>query len=283
MSRPTRRSPPDTAPPSDGTGAPATRILARVPQTLGATGGSGPAYQQLAATIRASILAGELRAGQRLPSEVALAGEAGVSRSTVREALRVLQESGFIERASPKIFVVRAHTEEPAVRAMSHALRRRTVTFAALHEALLLLEPELTRLAALRHDDADLEALRKILDAQHDSVGDFARWCRLDEEFHVTIAEASENAPLVLARASLGQVLVPTVAQFLTSERAATAGTEFHERIYDAIAERDGDLAALVARRHVEDFRRAWEQSGLVYDRDISELIDAATLRLADA
>ncbi|HWI73706.1 MAG TPA: FCD domain-containing protein [Baekduia sp.] len=254
-----------------------------MPQIPSATGGSGPAYQQLATTIRTSIMEGELTEGQRLPSEVALAGEAGVSRSTVREALRVLQESGFIERSSPKIFVVRAHTEEPAVRAVSHALRRRTVTFAALHEALLLLEPELTRLAALRHDEEDLAALRRILDAQRESLDDFARWCRLDEEFHETIAEASANAPLVLARASLGQVLVPTVAQFLTTERAAIAGTVFHERIYDSIVEGDGDLAALVARRHVEDFRQAWEHSGLEYDRDISALIDAATLVLTDA
>src|SRR5919197_2600619 len=112
-----------------------------------------PAYQQLAASIRQSIVDGELEPGHRLPSELALASQEGVSRSTVREALRVLQESGFIERASPRIFVVRAQDEEPAARAVIHALRRRTVTFSALHEALMLLEPELARLAAIRHDD----------------------------------------------------------------------------------------------------------------------------------
>ncbi|HEY4830107.1 MAG TPA: winged helix-turn-helix domain-containing protein, partial [Solirubrobacteraceae bacterium] len=52
------------------------------------------AYEQLADKIRASILAGDLREGQRIPSEAQLAGDAGVSRSTVREALRLLQESG---------------------------------------------------------------------------------------------------------------------------------------------------------------------------------------------
>jgi GntR family transcriptional repressor for pyruvate dehydrogenase complex len=238
------------------------------------------AYEQLAGTIRASILSGELAEGQRLPSEARLADDAGVSRSTVREALRLLQESGFLERASPKILVVRGATETPAHRAMTHALQRRTVTFAALHEALMLLEPELARLAALRRDDEDLATLRRILDAQGAHLRDYAEWCRLDEAFHVAIAEASENAPLVLARSALGQVLVPTVAQFVTDERASEAATAYHERLYEQIRAGDPELAALIARRHVEDFRVAWEHSGLTYDRDISALIDAATTRL---
>ena len=48
----------------------------------------------------------------------------------------------------------------------------------------------------------------------------------------------------------------------------------------DAIEEGDPDLAALIARRHVEDFHAAWERSGLEYGRDISELIDETTARL---
>src|SRR5919197_1991370 len=78
----------------------------------------GPGYQRLAASIRESIVSGELPPGRRLPSELKLAEQTGVSRSTVREALRVLQESGFIERASPRIFVVSAQDEEPAARAV---------------------------------------------------------------------------------------------------------------------------------------------------------------------
>ncbi len=237
-------------------------------------------YERLADSIRESILAGDLKDGERLPSEAVLAREAGVSRSTVREALRLLQESGFVERASPRILVVRAQTDAPAVRAMSHALRRRTVTFAALHEALLLLEPQLAALAAARREDDDLQTLRRILDAQHAHARDFPAWCRLDEEFHVAIAEASANAPLVLARATLGQVLTPTVFQLVDNERATQAATAFHERLYDEIVSGDAELAALIARRHVEDFHAAWERSGLGYHRDISELIDAAAIKL---
>ena len=75
------------------------------------------AYEQLAGQIRARILAGELAEGERLPSELALARDAQVSRGTVREALRLLEEAGFVERTSPRILVVRhPRGDEPAVR-----------------------------------------------------------------------------------------------------------------------------------------------------------------------
>lgn len=255
-------------------------IFARVRRSPDPAGDGARAFEQVAASIRGSILAGDLETGQRLPSETSLAKDAGVSRSTVREALRVLEQSGFIERASPKIRVVRAGADEPAFRAMAHALRRRTVTFAALHESLMLLEPELARLAAERREQDDLDSLRRILDAQQAHAQDYRAWCGLDEDFHIAIAEASANAPLVLARATLGDLLVPTVAQFVTNERATHAAMEFHERLYGRIADGDAELAAIIARRHVEDFHTAWERSGLGYHRDISELIDAATARL---
>ena len=100
--------------------------------------------------IRQRIVSGELGEGDRIPSESALAKEAQVSRSTVREALRTLEESGLIERTSPKIMVVRRPSEERAYQELHRALRRRNVTFNHLHEALLVLEPELTRLATMR-------------------------------------------------------------------------------------------------------------------------------------
>jgi DNA-binding FadR family transcriptional regulator len=229
-----------------------------------------PVYQQLAATIRTSIVDGELTAGQRLPAEIALAHAHGVSRSTVREAPRVLQESGFIERSSPRIFVVRAHDEAFAARALANVLRQRTVTFAALHETLMLLEPELSRLAALRREESDLERLRANLAEQRRSRRDFHRWCRIDEQFHVVVAEAAANAPLLIARATIGSMLTPAVEQIVTDEHATATGIDFHQRIYDAILEGDPDLAALMARRHVEDFQAAWERSGLANDRDVS-------------
>ena len=99
------------------------------------------AYEQLAGLLRERITSGDLREGDRLPSETALAKQAGVSRSTVREALRILEQGGLVERASPRIMVVSDRTDVPAFRELRRELRRRNVTFHHLHEALLDLRP----------------------------------------------------------------------------------------------------------------------------------------------
>src|SRR3954451_17173906 len=101
------------------------------------------AYEQLADLLRERITSGNLRAGDRLPSESSLAEQAGVSRSTVREALRTLEQARLIERKSPGVMLVACLDEAPAFRELRHELRRRNVTFHHLHEALVTLEPEL--------------------------------------------------------------------------------------------------------------------------------------------
>ena len=230
------------------------------------------AYEQLAGTLRQRISSGALPEGERLPSETALAREAGVSRGTVREALRTLQEARLIERASPRVMVVRRQTDDHVYRELTHALRRRRVTFHHLHEALMTIEPELTRLAAERADDADILVLRENLDAQERALEDFGEWSRLDEEFHLTIAEMSANPALVIARTPITQLLLPTMYGFMRSSRQTSAALRYHERILAEIEARDPGLAAAVMRRHVNDFRAAWERAGLDFDLHIADI-----------
>jgi GntR family transcriptional regulator, transcriptional repressor for pyruvate dehydrogenase complex len=228
------------------------------------------AYEQLADVLRERIQAGALREGERLPSELSLARQAGVSRSTVREALRMLQEGGLIERASARVMVVRSHDEGPAHRELKAVMRRRNVTFRHLHEALLVMEPELTRLATERVTEADLRALRENLDAQQRNLENFVEWSRLDDELHLMIAEMSGNPALIVARAPISQLLLPVLYRFMKSSALTVAALRYHHRIMAEIEARDPGLAAAVMRRHVDDFRIAWERSGLDLDLPIA-------------
>jgi GntR family transcriptional repressor for pyruvate dehydrogenase complex len=231
------------------------------------------AFEQLAGQIRARIVAGELADGARLPSEVAIGREARVSRSTVREALRLLEEAGFVERTSPRILVVRRpHGDEPALREATKALRHVNVTFDDLVEALLTLDPALTRLATERIDAAQLASLEEQLGEQERVLGDPETWSRLDDEFHVMIAEISGNAPLVLARKPISALLLPTMWRFVRDERMTRAAFTFHERIVEQIRARDPEAAAFMTRKHIDDFRRAWERAGLDVHQTIGEL-----------
>jgi DNA-binding FadR family transcriptional regulator len=230
------------------------------------------AYEEIAALVRRQIVTGELHVGDRLPSETRLALQFGVSRSTIREALRTLQESGFVERVSPRIMVVRRDDDEPVQRELVRALRRNNVTFADLHGALLLLEPELSRLAAERAAPGDIRELQDNLDAQARHLRDYAAWNRLDQDFHLAIADIAGNPALILARAPITRLLMPALDRFMSSEQLTAAALGRHRRILAEIRHGDGEAAQLMTRRHVDEFRLAWEQAGLDPDQPIDDV-----------
>jgi DNA-binding FadR family transcriptional regulator len=239
------------------------------------------AYEALASIIRNRILSGELAEGDRIPSETTLAREAQVSRSTVREALRTLEEAGLIARASPKIMVVRIADDERAHKELQGAMRRGNVTFAHLHEALLLLEPELTRLATIRAESSGIGRLQANLAAQADELEEFESWCRLDHEFHLAIAEMSGNPALVMIRAPVSDLLAPLLERFINSADLTRRALDFHRRIVEEIELRDADAAALMARKHVNDLRAIWEQAGLDLELQVGSADSEPSLTIA--
>jgi DNA-binding FadR family transcriptional regulator len=230
------------------------------------------AYEQLAGLLRERITSGELGIGDRLPSESALAKQAGVSRSTVREALRILEQGGLVERASPRIMVVADRSDVPAFRELRRELRRHNVTFHHLHEALMTIDPELTRFAAIRADRSDIEALHSALDAQEEHLDHLAEWSRLDVEFHATLAELSANPALIVAREPISQLLLPALYRFMDTREMAEHATNYHRRIVNEIEVHDPDTAAAVMRRHINDWRSSWEGRGLDLHQEILDL-----------
>src|SRR6476469_8992053 len=92
------------------------------------------AYEEVASALRQKILSGEIDEGDRLPTEVTLAQELRISRSTVREALRVLQAWGFARRVSPRVLIASRSTGEAAQRETHIALMERKATHNEVYE-----------------------------------------------------------------------------------------------------------------------------------------------------
>lgn len=230
------------------------------------------AYEQLAGLLRERITSGDLREGDRLPSETALAKQAGVSRSTVREALRILEQGGMVERASPRIMVVADRSDVPAFRELRRELRRHNVTFHHLHEAMMTLDPELARFAAIRADRSDLKSLHELVEEQERHLDHLGEWSRLDVEFHAQVAEMSANPALIVARQPISQLLLPALLRFMDTREMAEHATKYHRRILGEMDVRDPDTAASVMRRHIDDWRTAWEKRGLDLHQEILDL-----------
>jgi GntR family transcriptional repressor for pyruvate dehydrogenase complex len=224
-----------------------------------------PAYLRLSEAIRTRILDRELRDGEALPTETELARQFAVNRSTVREALRNLQSAGLLARrgGGKKLYVSR-----PTVAAVGDGLREalslHDACFADVWEALLAVEPAVAGAAAGRRKAGELDELERIAQA-------FARPGLPAEEavtlvgrFFRAIGAASANPVFVLANEPLVQLVEPGLAIIIdrlpqARRRIAVA----QQALIEALRARDRTAAADWMRRHIEDFRRGYEQAGL--------------------
>lgn len=221
------------------------------------------AYQQVADQLRELILTGALSAGDRLPPEAELAATFGVSRSTVREALRVLASRDLIRTArgtTGGTFVNTVNFEqvsdylETSIGLMSGS---DGVTIAEMLEAREVLEVPSARLAALRRRDDHLTALREAIEREKRTRGRSGRF-RENRNFHAIIVQASGNRLLSMVTEPVFRVLQ---AKFLSpdiSEEFWARVDDEHEEIYAAIENGDGEAAAEAMRKHLANLRGAY-------------------------
>lgn len=229
-----------------------------------ATRGGPPAYQALAEKLRDRILSGELAPGQRLPIEPELSAEYGVSRSTVREALRVLASQNLI--ATSRGVLGGSFVAHPQPNQISGYLQRsltlltgaRTpgISIEDLLEARELLEVPAAGLAAFRRTETDLDALQRAL-ADRRGV-DSVRRDELGVDFHDALVRTAGN-PLV-------EVLVRPLYGVLDDRFSkSNMNAEFwrrldddHRRIYEAVRDGDPEAAKESTRAHLEALRPAY-------------------------
>src|ERR1700744_840585 len=143
-----------------------------------------PAYRIVYEAIEKQILSGRLDAGDQLPTETDLAEQFGLARHTVREGLRLLEDSGLVRReGGRRLFVKAPHYAELAPR-VSRALIMQRVTVEELWEASMSLEPSAAARAATRIDDDQVEELAANLHKMEGELAVGNSIIDLDIEFH---------------------------------------------------------------------------------------------------
>lgn len=223
-----------------------------------------PAYQQVANQLQELIMKGTLVVGERLPAEGEMAVQFGVSRSTVREALRGLSSQSLVQTrrgvnggtfvAEPSAEHVQAYLET-TIGLLSGA---DVVSVDEILEARELFEVPSARLAALRRDEEQLAALEATLasGAEVALAGDFEG----HKEFHVAVMEASGNRLLQVIAAPLFSVLRTRFMRERASRDFWTSVVCDHRDIYDAIAAGDAEAASRLMHGHLERLRSMYER-----------------------
>jgi GntR family transcriptional repressor for pyruvate dehydrogenase complex len=238
-----------------------------------------PAYRHVFDAIEKDIVSGRLKPGDRLPAEMTLAEQFGVNRSTVREGIRLLENSGLVRREGGKrLFVTLPHYLDLASRA-SRALVLHQATFRELWEAAIAIEPVTVGHAAERITASELDRLEETVVAMADATGDVDRFVRLDIAFHDLIATASRNRALELAREPLSLLFLPAGRAILPRLGTHRRVIDAHKAILEAMRQRDAEGARDWMRRHMADFKRGYERTGL----DMDEQLDLASMPARDS
>ena len=224
------------------------------------------AYEQVAEALRHRVVAGELAPDERLPTEMALATEFGVSRATVREALRLLAAENLIRTA--KGATGGSYVSVPSAGRLSASLRSgigllaesRDVSLEQLLEARQLLEVPAARLAAIRHRDEDLERLRAAIPGRPLELGTQEQFV-YNSDFHSVVLEASGNVLLAIAAQPVFDVLQTRLVRSNLGARFHRTINAHHRSITAAIEGGDADAAGGEMHDHVEFLRPFYEKA----------------------
>lgn len=215
------------------------------------------AYEQVADQLRELIVQGDLAAGERLPNEALLAHEFGVSRATIREALRVLAAQNLIRTA--KGAGGGSYVTLPSVDHISEFLKAtigllsdsRDVTLEELLEARELLEVPAARRAAERRREGDVERLREAIPGEPLKLGTREQFV-YNTEFHSAVMELCGNTLLVIAAQPIFTVLQTNLARSALGRSFHTSINQQHRRIVEAIDAGDADAAESEMRSHLD-------------------------------
>lgn len=219
-------------------------------------------YEQIVGQIEQRIAAGEIKAGDQLPSEHELAKQFAVSRTAVREAIKALREKRLVEvRPGRGTFITNGMPD-----AMRHSLGL-LVKYGSLNgssslvEVREILEPEIAALAATRITDEYITAMREAVETMDTALDNVDVFVEADLDFHLALAEATQNPIIPLLMDSIIDLLREQRKRIGLVDGGLQRGQFHHKKILEAVIKRDSQSARGCMQDHLEQVRKDSEAS----------------------
>jgi DNA-binding FadR family transcriptional regulator len=220
---------------------------------------TGRAASVIAGQLRRRIIRGELTEGDVLPSEAELLNQFGVSRPTLREAIRVLESESLVvvKRGSRGGIEVSVPRVETAARYAGLLLEYRQATTADVFVAAAAIEGPCVAMLARSRTAGDLKRLREAVDGERAARGEPTRLLERQNEFHRMLIEMAGNQTLRVLSDVLRHIIEVATQRYVTERAgeekipASTAGTRTHEKVIELIADKDAAGAEALWRKHI--------------------------------
>lgn len=229
------------------------------------------ASEHLVEQVKDAIRSGLLVPGDRLPAEREMMQMFGVSRPTVREALRVLESLGLVQvRVGQAGTVVAASSASQLELPLELLLIQKQISLRELVEFRETIEIFCVRSAARRATAEDLERLRSAMLAVEDSMSHWDRMHEADVKFHVALADAAHNRLAAMVMKVLRDLLSQVIGSGWRALNAEQSEHEKgllvsqHRRIYETVAKNCPDEGQIAVREHLQRFRQIIAEGALL-------------------
>lgn len=219
-----------------------------------------PLHKKVVEVLSERIFSGEFPENSYLPPERELGESLGVSRSVIREAIKLMESKGLI-RIERGIGTAVAEAKHDRVsESLKVLLRRKGHMLKHLMEVRALLEVGMAGLAAQRRTARDLAAMERCLDIMRENPADPAGYVDADVDFHLEIARAAQNPALLLLLEPLSELLRESRLATFAGPRTVRLRITQHEEIYRMIQMQDEEGARTAMSRHLGDTGRDLER-----------------------
>jgi DNA-binding FadR family transcriptional regulator len=212
--------------------------------------------QLIEGQLKEAIITHHYRAGDKLPSERELADMFSASRSSIREAIRSLERSGFVvvkKGVQGGAFVIKKGNSKPMVDYLRDVMRLRQVSLEEILQARVIIEPEVAAAAAEKATPKDIKLLEEITRDQlggFDSENPVMQFDR-NPRFHRIIAEITGNQVFIIIMQILSEIHAFRMNQFKLDEKTMRRITHQHDGIIEALKKKDKELAFSEMKKHV--------------------------------
>lgn len=215
---------------------------------------TGRLYEKIVEQIESHILGGQLQPGDKLPSELELARQFGVSRTAVREAMKALSHKGLIEVSAGRGTFVTDNI--PKVMRSTLGMLKMGLDEGTSHltEVRAILEPEIAALAASRRNEEQISAMAEAYAAMDASAQeeDIDAFIESDLDFHLALAEAAQNPIIPILIDSIVDLLRESRARTLRIRGGTTRAQAHHKAIMEAVIAGDTAAAREAMQAHLQ-------------------------------
>ncbi len=205
----------------------------------------------LISEIQKMVEVGEIRVGQRLPSETEIAARFGVGRSTVRESMKALASMGIVEICPGRGTFLKEPSQQQLADALAARIRLRDSRATEVYEARKTIEVELAALAAERATERDLDAIARALDDMRATLRVHEEFTAADVRFHLAIAQAAKNALLEQFYSFAGDLVTNVIQEITRLPNVKERSIELHAATFEAIKRRDPAAARASILKHM--------------------------------